>query len=206
MDKKCLVSEALADGDRLRTEFDKFMPVKAAYWLLPEDDTSWTMYLSSEAFDPSNSVARLIREVPLPYLIYASVRLLPGSDRVVRDVINVRMHFPGISPVRCPVDRLGGVAISEAYLYPLPDSTPKKAEKVTVFSTTQQAEIDRLLAHGVRVSVTRLGEQYYSCRARLLADLQDSQVTYAESIDECLSRIAGLAEQEWPQRFAGAVP
>lgn len=213
MDSKFVVKEALLEGERLYQEFNHFLPVRCAFWILPDsEDAHWSLNIASDDLDDSNKPAayaelsRLIHEVPLPHLLFVSTRLVRGSERIVRDVINVRMPFGGKEPLRCPVSRLGGVEIAEAFIYPLPDSVPRIAEKVTVFSEEEQGIIDQLASHGIRVSVRRLGEQYYSCRARYDADNRDSQVTYGESVIEVLQRIASNIRHVWSELFATSTP
>ncbi len=213
MDSNDLVAEALDQGETLWRAFDAVKPVKAAFWVLRDEEIShWTLVIASDAVNAANKleayheVAQLMHSLSLHYLFTASYAILPGDDRMVRDAINVRAQFPGTSPLRCPVSRLGGTVIKDAYLYALPASVSRQVEKVTVFRPAEQEILDRLGTIGTSVQVQRLGEQYYSSRARYKGNQKDSRVTYGESVYDTLLLLLRQVEIDRPELVHSPMP
>ena len=48
MDQEVLVEEQIDEGAQFLSEFAKKYSVKAAYWLMPTEDSQWYLYIASD--------------------------------------------------------------------------------------------------------------------------------------------------------------
>jgi hypothetical protein len=74
VDPQAVVTEQIAAGAQRVEQFDRFMPVKAAFWLKLADAQSWLLYIAGErvaqeGIAPGNrEVVRICQQINSPYL------------------------------------------------------------------------------------------------------------------------------------------
>jgi hypothetical protein len=126
MDQGALVMPQIDAGARLVNEFDKYAPVRAAFWLKAKDEGEWYLYLASDRIDDSNfdvaygEVLRLTGKSPTPWLDPFQVKVISAEDRLARAVLELLARFPGKMATRYHGRELGGIPVEEVYIYPTP--------------------------------------------------------------------------------------
>ena len=126
MDSKALVNEQIDAAGELVEQFEKFMPVKAAFWLKPAESDSWLLYIAGErvaqeGVAPGNrEIVRICQQINSPDLDVFQIRLIPAEDPLAQSVLLVHQRYPGRLPMRYGGTTLGGTSIEGAYLYPVP--------------------------------------------------------------------------------------
>ena len=131
MDQGPLVIEEIDAGAELAREFDKYEPVKAAFWLKAADEDQRYLYIASERIDDTNfdvaygEVLRLAEKMQSIYLDPFRVKLLGVDDPLSRAVVDIHQRFPGRMATRYGGRTFGGISVNEVYIYPspLPTST-----------------------------------------------------------------------------------
>jgi hypothetical protein len=130
MDQGALVMPQLDAGARLVNEFDKYAPVRAAFWLKPRDEGEWYLYLASDQIDDSNfdvaygEVLRLTGKTPTPWLDPLQVKVISADAPLAKAVLAILARYPGKVPTRYQGRELGGVPVEEVYIYPTPAPLP----------------------------------------------------------------------------------
>jgi hypothetical protein len=134
MDTDTLVENVIDDGQRLVEDFLLHgFEVAAAFWLKASEDGKWYFYVVSPVVDAEGiaKAYRLLHSV-VRAMTYATkidplkIKLIGANNPIAKDVMAIhgRAPGPGGSPVRWGGKQLGNVTIDEAYLYPLPATTP----------------------------------------------------------------------------------
>lgn len=130
MDPKPLVTEEIDAGAELVREFDKFMPVKAAFWLYPSEKGRWLLYIASDEIEDRTirdgymELVRLTESMRNPYLDLFQVKLKSGGDPLVAAIMALHQRYPGKFPIRYGERRFGKLSVDAAYLYPLLAACP----------------------------------------------------------------------------------
>lgn len=124
MDQNSLVSDQMDAGARFLSEFDKYAPVKAAFWLKTSESNHWYLYIASDEINDTNydlgygEVIRLAGKMQDPNFDPFQVKLVGTDDPMARAVLEIQRRYAGKVPTRYRGYQLGGVSIEEAYLYP----------------------------------------------------------------------------------------
>jgi hypothetical protein len=125
MDSRPLVTEEIEAGAELIREFDKFMPVRAAFWLFPSERSRWLLYIASDAIDDRTKsdgygeVGRLVEAIRSPHLDLFQVKLMSASDPVAVDILALHERYAGKFPIQYRDEkRFGRMNVEGAYLYP----------------------------------------------------------------------------------------
>jgi len=134
MDTDTLVEDRIDDGQKLVEELrQRGFNVAAAFWLKASENGKWHFYIVSPEVDAAGIINAyrqlhpLMRTVPQTFSINPlEVKLIGPSNPIARDVLAILSRAPGprVSPIRWNGIRLGNTSIEEAYLYPLPVTTP----------------------------------------------------------------------------------
>lgn len=130
MDSNTLVSAELNAGQQFIDQFDRVVPVKAAFWLRAEDEDGWYLYIASDAFEnvgihaANGEVVRIFRELQNPLLNLFQIKLVKASESPAREVIQEQQRRPLPVGTWYHGSSLGGIEIDGAYLYPSPVSQP----------------------------------------------------------------------------------
>jgi hypothetical protein len=134
MGTESLVDELIDDGQRLVEEVSQHgLPVVAALWLKASENEKWYFYIVSPVVDAEGLVQAykrlhpLVRGVREPLRIDPlEIKLIGPSNEIAKDVLEIyrRARGPRVSPIRWGGKSLGSMSIEDAYLYPLPVTTP----------------------------------------------------------------------------------
>jgi hypothetical protein len=126
MDQGPLVIEQTDAGLELAREFNKWVPLRAAFWLKESEDGQWYFYLASDQINDSNfdvaygEIHRLLGRGPNLWLDPFQVKVAGTSDRFAKEVIAIQQKYPSKLATRLRNRLLGGVGIDEVYIYPIP--------------------------------------------------------------------------------------
>lgn len=126
MDQGPLVIEEIDAGAEFAREFDRYEPVKAAFWLKASDEDQRYLYLASDRIDDTNfdvaygEVLRLANLFPSPYLDPFRVRVIGGGKPLARAAADLNNRFPGWMPIRLGGQSFGGIFVDDVYIYPSP--------------------------------------------------------------------------------------
>jgi hypothetical protein len=130
MDQGPLVAEQIDAGAKLASEFDKYAPLRAAFWLKESEDGQWFLYLVSDQINDSNfdvaygEVLRLVSPGSNIWLDPFQVKVTGPNKPVAKDVIAIQQKYPSKFATRLRNRLLGGVSIEEAFIYVIPIVAP----------------------------------------------------------------------------------
>jgi hypothetical protein len=131
VDSQTLVSEQIDAGLELVERFDKFMPVKVAFWLKPSDEDSWSLYIACDRVkqegvaNGNREIVRICQAINSPYLDMFQVKLIHADHPLARAVLDIHRRYPGKLPIRYGGRVLAGITIEGAYLYSSPATAAK---------------------------------------------------------------------------------
>jgi hypothetical protein len=126
MDQGPLVIEEIDAGAELAREFDKYEPVKVAFWLKASDKEHRYLYIASERIDGTNidvaygEVLRLTDKMQSPYLDPFRVKLISAGDPLAKAAVEVNKRFPSRMATRFGGKSFGGISVDDVYIYPSP--------------------------------------------------------------------------------------
>jgi hypothetical protein len=130
MDQGPVVTEQVDAGAELIREFDKYVPVRSAFWLKESEDRQWYLYLISDRIDDSNfdaaygEVLRLAQMHPTPWLDPFQVKVAGAKDPIAKAVLDIQSRYPGKLATRLRNRQLGDVSVDEVYIYALTVTIP----------------------------------------------------------------------------------
>ena len=124
MDQGPLVKEQIDGGAKFLAEFEKKIPVRAAFWLKADEDDWWYLYVASDDFINQKldvgygEVMRVAGGMRDPNFDPFRVKLISPSDPVAKPALDVLRLFPG--RIATPIHRrnFGGASVDEVYIYP----------------------------------------------------------------------------------------
>jgi hypothetical protein len=162
MDLELLVDDRIEDGKALLEELseDRF-DVTVAFWAKADDGGRWSLYIGSAAVrsvsiaDAYRELYAALRRLPDARLSLSDIKILDPDDPVARDAIRARDRVPGRLPKRYRGERLGDLAIEEAYIYPRPGTMTRLEIVQTVAGL-----IDRAGAAAPSLVTLRDGTQF----------------------------------------------
>ncbi len=126
MDRGPLVREEIDAGAEFVREFDKYEPVKAAFWLKAADDDFRYHYIASDKIDDANKMAaygevlRLADKIQSPFLDPFRVKLLNANEQLVKAALEINEGFAIRVPTRLGGMSFGGVSVDDVCIYPSP--------------------------------------------------------------------------------------
>ena len=124
MDQEPLVIQETDAGAELVRLLDRFVPVKAAFWIKESEEEPWYLYIASDRIDDRNpdaaygEVLRLASQMANPYLDPFRVKLIPTSDPLARAVQDIHRRYPGTMATRFGGKVFGGIGVDGVYIYP----------------------------------------------------------------------------------------
>jgi hypothetical protein len=125
MDQGSLVAEQIEAGAQVAAEFDKYLPLAAAFWLKDLELKRWHLYLASEQINDSTryqaygEVVRIFGGKARTWIDMFQVKVVGVNEPVVRSVLELQQH-PGQVGIHLWLRRLGDLMIEDGYIYPLP--------------------------------------------------------------------------------------
>ena len=126
MDQVPLVIEQIDAGTRFLGEFQKYLPIQAAFWLKETDEGNWSLYVVSDQITDDNfdvaygEVLRIAGQLRDPWFDAFQVKLIGANDPLAQAALDIQRRFPGRMPTRFHGKTFGGVSVDEAYVYPSP--------------------------------------------------------------------------------------
>lgn len=126
MDTELLVENRIDDGRRLLVEFARNgFDISAAAWLKTAEEGLWYLYVGSPAVaagtlgDSYLTVYRCLQRLPNTGIEMSTVKLVSDSNPIAREIAASRDRHPGGRlATRYGGNRLGNIAVEEAYIYP----------------------------------------------------------------------------------------
>ena len=126
MDTEPLVENRIDDGERLLIELVREgYNVSAAAWLKTSEEGLWFLYVGSTSVDAGKladayrTVYACLSRIPNSSVDMSEVKLVHESNPVARDVMAIRDRYPsGRLSTKYSGNRIGLIAIEEAYIYP----------------------------------------------------------------------------------------
>lgn len=118
--------EEIDAGAELVREFDKYAPVKVAFWLKASDEEHRYLYIASAQIKDTNfdvaygEVVRLANQLQSPSLDLFRVKLISADDPLARAALDIHQRFPGPLATRFGGKSFGGMSVDEVYIYPSP--------------------------------------------------------------------------------------
>ncbi len=124
MDPAPLVMCEIDAGEEFIKRLSAYQPVRAACWLRPTEDSERYLYVALEGLTDENidagykEVLRVTREMKDHYIDPFRVRLIRTDHPVAKAILDIYRRFPGPVPTRPGGSSLGGMPVTEAYIYP----------------------------------------------------------------------------------------
>lgn len=138
MAQATLVETQIKDGQTLieRLHYEK-IDVTAAGWVKESDSGDWYLYLATPlvgedgatrpAYRKVNAAIRKMQEEEDFGMDPFQIKLIGEHDTIAKDMEAHREARPAGPPTRFRGNRLGELAIEEAYIYPLPPNPEEQA-------------------------------------------------------------------------------
>jgi hypothetical protein len=123
VDSGPLVNEQIEAGARFLGEFQRYAPIRAAFWLKDSDEGNWNLYVASDRITDKNfdraygEVGRITEQLQDPWLNPFQVKVLGADHRLAKAALDVLQRFPKKAPIRLRGALLGGISTDETYLY-----------------------------------------------------------------------------------------
>lgn len=123
MDQGPLVNDQIEAGKNFVQLFEKYAPLKAAFWLKDSEYGHWFLHLASDAIDTTTlgvaygEVVRLAASMPDPKIDVLQVKLVVRNESLVRAVEELQRRRPGRAIRHSGL--LGDVNVEEVYVYPM---------------------------------------------------------------------------------------
>jgi hypothetical protein len=130
MDQNSLVNEQIEAGAEFLSEFCKYLPVRAAFWLKDSEEGGWYLYVASEQITDENfdvvygEVGRIVRRMQHPWLGVFQVKVIGADDPLAKAARDLQQRYPRRLPGRFPGRTFGGRSFAEVYLYAVPLPAP----------------------------------------------------------------------------------
>ena len=130
MDQGPLVIDQIDAGARFLGEFQKYTPVKTAFWLKESDEGEWSLYVASDQITDDNfdvaygEVLRIAGQRRQPLFDPFQVKLIGADDPLAKAALDINRRNPGPIGTRFHGEVFGGLPVEEVYVYPSPIPMP----------------------------------------------------------------------------------
>lgn len=130
MDQEPLVTEQIDAGAKFLAEFEKKIPVMAAFWLKASEESSWYLYVASDDFNHGDlrvgygEVLRIAGELRDPNFDPFQVKLIKPSDPLAKAALEHLQRFAGRKSIRLRRRTFGEIGVDDVYIYPTPITVP----------------------------------------------------------------------------------
>lgn len=145
MGQELLVGDRIAAGAEFIQDFNGYVPVSVACWIIPAESDNVFLYIASDQIDDGNidiaygEVLRRLRGKHREWLDPFQVKLVNSSDPVARDAIRIRDRYPATTPTRYQGSSIGKLSIDDAYIYPRQAGKPSVQQSGCEYSQSLQA-------------------------------------------------------------------
>lgn len=119
-----MVHERIDAGRDFVSDFDDYVTVSVAFWLVPANSDNVYLYIASDDLNDGNiraaygEVLRRLHAKSSPWLNPFHVKLVSSSDPVACEAMKIRDRYPATVPTRYQGSSIGGLSIDGAYIYP----------------------------------------------------------------------------------------
>jgi hypothetical protein len=126
MDQEPLVREQIDAARKFIGELAKLIPVRAAFWLKPDEDSHWDLYIATDgikdvhAAEAYDVVGKASDAVDDPNFNPLRVTLIGIKDPRARAALEMYERYHTRIPIFRWGENFGGVSIQGLYLYPPP--------------------------------------------------------------------------------------
>jgi hypothetical protein len=174
VDTEVLVEDRIDDGQKLLAELVRAgFDVTVAVWVRTGEEGLWFLYIGSASVDPAKigdayrALYACLSRVSAPGLSFSEIKLVNASNPVASNALAIRDRHPSLAPIRYDGERLGDMAIEEAYIYPplqAPGPRPggeqrrlkKEVQQVDrpedqLLTRAEQAAVSQIVSSGVNV-------------------------------------------------------
>jgi hypothetical protein len=130
MDQSPLVIDQIDAGARFLREFQKLIPVQAAFWLKESDEEECSLYVASDQINDDNfdvaygEVLRIAGVLGIPLFDPFQVKLIGADDPLAKAALDVHRRYPGPIATRFHGKAFGGLPVEQVYIYPSPITVP----------------------------------------------------------------------------------
>jgi hypothetical protein len=130
MGQESLVTEQIDAGVRFLSEFEKHMPVQAAFWLQADEDALWYLYVASDQINVQTlraayaEVIRLAGEMKDPNFDPFRVKLIRVDHPWAQSALEIYRRYPSRIPTHSQGQDFGGRSVAGVYIYPPPVASP----------------------------------------------------------------------------------
>ena len=124
MGEELLVNEQIDAGAKFVRDFNDYVPVSVALWVVSADSDDVFLYIASDDIDDSNfdvaygEVLRRLTGKRSQWLDPFQIKLVNSSDPIAQDAIKIRDRYPAPLVTRYGGSSLGGTSIDGARVYP----------------------------------------------------------------------------------------
>jgi hypothetical protein len=132
MDQGPLVIDQIDVGTKFLSEFQKYAPIQAAFWLKDSEEGHWHLYVASNEITDDNfdvaygEVIRIARVLRDPRFDPFQIKVISDDVPLAKAAMNLHQRYPGQVPIRVRDKKFGNLFAEEVYLYPSPEPAPTK--------------------------------------------------------------------------------
>lgn len=118
--------EKIDAGRTFLTEFEKKIPIQAAFWIKDSEEGRWYLYVASDQINDHNikvaygEVLRIARTMRDPNFDPFQVKAIGADNPLARAAMDVLQRYPGRLATHFHSRVFGGVGVEEGYIYPSP--------------------------------------------------------------------------------------
>ena len=124
MGDELLVTERIDAGADFVRDFNDYVPVSAACWVIPAESEGAFLYIASDDIDDRNfdvaygEVLRKLSGKKSHWLDPFQIKLINTSAPIAQDAIKIRDRYPAPLVTRYGGSSMGGMSIDGACTYP----------------------------------------------------------------------------------------
>src|SRR5438552_651894 len=130
MDQNSLVIDEINAGAKFLGEFQKYRPVKVAFWLKDSEERTWWLYVASDQITDDNfdvaygEVVEITSQRRDPSFDPMCVKLIGADDPLAKAALDAQGRYPGRPAVRLRDQTFDGIHADAVYIYPSPVPVP----------------------------------------------------------------------------------
>ena len=123
MGQELLVNEQIDAGSDFVRDFNDYVPVSVACWVIPADSDDVFLYIASDDIDDSNfdvaygEVLRILSGRRSQWLDPFQIKLINSSDPIAQDSIRIRDRYTAPLITHYGGSSIGGTSIDGACIY-----------------------------------------------------------------------------------------
>lgn len=124
MGENPLVNEQIDAGADFVRDFNDYVSVSVACWVVPAESDDMFLYIASDDIDDTNfdvaygEVLRRLSGKTSQWLDPFQIKLVNSSDPIAHDAVEIRDRYAAPLGTRYGGSSIGGMSIDRAYIYP----------------------------------------------------------------------------------------